>query len=283
MTHALLTAVVTVLLTSLAFAQSTQPTTHRNLRYAPETAGMTDVEKEAGVLDLHLPTNRPVVATLVWLHGGGLTGGNKGEMTPLAKLLTAHGIAVVTANYRLSPANKFPAYLQDAAAAVAWTRKHIGDYGGDPKRIVLGGYSAGGYLANQIASDPKYLAAHGLSPADLRGTVTLAPQVFTHFAVRKERGAPDAEKTPLIDDAAPAYHASAAVPPVLIFVGDADIPTRFEEVSYYVALLQSKKHPDARVIAVPKRNHETLFKNAVNAGDPVGVGLIEFVRSRAAD
>ena len=51
------------------------------------------------------------------------------------------GVAVATVNYRLFPKIKAPAYIEDAAAAVAWVFKNIGDYGGDSSRIYVSGHS----------------------------------------------------------------------------------------------------------------------------------------------
>jgi acetyl esterase/lipase len=77
----------------------------------------------------------------------------------------------------LGPKDKFPAQAEDVAAAFAWVKKHIGDKGGDPKRLVLMGHSSGAHLALLIAADPKYLAEHKLSPADIAGVVGLSSPV----------------------------------------------------------------------------------------------------------
>ena len=64
--------------------------------------------------------------TIVWFHGGGLTGGEK--EIPFA--LKEKGFAVIGVNYRLSPKVNAPAYIEDAAAAVAWVFKYVKNYGG---------------------------------------------------------------------------------------------------------------------------------------------------------
>src|SRR4051794_30474584 len=76
-------------------------------------------EAERCKLDLYLPKDSQGFATLVWFHGGGLTGGNKDGAATVktARSLAAAGLAVVVPNYRLSPQVKFPAYVQDAALA----------------------------------------------------------------------------------------------------------------------------------------------------------------------
>src|SRR5690606_25397626 len=90
---------------------------------------------ERCVLDVYYPENTENFPTVVWFHGGGITGGEKF----IPQELKEKGLAVVAVNYRLSPKVKAPAYIDDAAAAIAWTLKHIGDYGGDPTKIIISG------------------------------------------------------------------------------------------------------------------------------------------------
>src|SRR5690606_26802966 len=82
-------------------------------------------------LDICYPTDKKGFTTIVWFHGGGITGGEK----HIPEKLKNQGIAVVTVNYRLNPKVNCPAYIEDAAAAVAWTFNHITEFGGDPANI----------------------------------------------------------------------------------------------------------------------------------------------------
>ena len=105
--------------------------------------------RERCKLDIYLPTQKKGFKTIVWFHGGGLEGGNK-EFRP--ELMNS-GFAQVAPNYRLFPRCQCPDYTRDAAAAVAWTLKHIAEYGGDPSQVYVGGHSAGGYLTLMLALD----------------------------------------------------------------------------------------------------------------------------------
>jgi acetyl esterase/lipase len=87
-------------------------------------------------LDVYYPTDVKSFATVVWFHGGGLTNGNRF----IPEGLKGKEIAVVAANYRLSPRVKSPAYIEDAAAAVAWTFRNIEKYGGSCNRIFVSGH-----------------------------------------------------------------------------------------------------------------------------------------------
>ncbi len=113
---------------------------------------------------------------------------------------------------------KAPEYIQDAAAAVAWTFKHIEQFGGSRQRIFVAGHSAGGYLTSMIGLDKRWLAAHQIDANALAGLISLSGQAITHFTVRAERGIED--KRPVIDDLAPLYHVRPDAPPLLLVSGD---------------------------------------------------------------
>jgi len=260
----------------VASCARSEPRVMNDLPYkAGET--LTDYERERCKLDLYLPEAKSF-PTMVWFHGGGLENGKKEDFVKLGNALAQHGVAVVEVNYRLSPKVKYPAYLEDAAAAVAWTIQHIAERGGDPKQVFVGGHSAGGYLAAGVGYDPKYLAAFNLKLTDLAGLVPVSPQVFTHFTIRKERGIPNAATTPVIDDAAPCYHASKDAPPTLVLVGDKDLPTRLEECQYFVAVLNNLKHPDARMQVIADRDHSTIASKSSEENDPVLTAMLDFVK-----
>ena len=81
------------------------------------------------------------------------------------------GMVLVTINYRLSPAAKHPAHIQDCAAAFKWTYDNIRKYGGDPNRIFVAGHSSGAQLANLLCTDGRRLADEGLSLANIKGAI----------------------------------------------------------------------------------------------------------------
>src|SRR4051794_28940401 len=100
-------------------------------------------------LDVYQPrepgSGRPV---LIQVHGGGWVIGNKEQQgLPLMMHLAARGWVCVAPNYPLSPKATWPEHLVAIKRAIAWTREHIADYGGDPSFIAITGGSAGGHLA----------------------------------------------------------------------------------------------------------------------------------------
>jgi acetyl esterase/lipase len=254
---------------------ATRPTAG-NVLY--KTGALSDYEQERCRLDLYRPANKTGFATVVWWHGGGLTAGSR---FGVPWVFLDHGIAVVSAEYRLSPKATYPAYVEDAAAALAWTIQHIAEYGGDPKRVFVAGHSAGGYLAALVTYDPKYLKPYGLRPDDVAGDILVAPQVFTHYTVRQERGIENPITTPMIDAAAPCYYVRKDAPPTLIILGDNDFPVRLEENQYFVAMLRHLKAPDVDLQVVKDRTHTTIFTKMSEPDDPVGKLSLDFVGKHA--
>ena len=89
---------------------------------------------------------------LVWLHGGGWSGGDKASDVPANVLRQLdRGWDVVSVNYRLSPGVTFPGPLLDAKLAIRWVKVNADHYGWDLDRLVVTGYSAGGNLAAMVA------------------------------------------------------------------------------------------------------------------------------------
>ena len=183
----------------------------------PQT-GDKEYLQEQCRLDLSIPEGKENFPTLVWFHGGGMTGGKKYFPDGIDRNL----IAVATVDYRLSGERaQCPDYLYDAAAAVAWVLKHIQKYGGDPEMVYVSGHSAGGYLCAMTALAPKYLNAFGATPKQLAAAFPVSGQMTTHFQILNERRQKD-PSTPsiLLDEYAPISNASGEAPPIILLVGD---------------------------------------------------------------
>lgn len=176
-----------------------------------------DYSRERCKLDIYVPVSEKGFQTLVWFHGGGLTGGDKKHFP---EELKDKDICIVSVNYRLSPKAQHPAYIEDAAAAVAWVMKNIEDYGGDPSQIYVGGHSAGGYLTSMIGLDKKYLDAEGVDADQVKAYYPVSGQAITHFQIRKERNL--STDIPLIDNYAPLAHVRKEAAPFLIVAGQTE-------------------------------------------------------------
>lgn len=172
------------------------------------------------------PAPRPVV---VIVHGGGWSGGDKAmDITGLFAPLTEAGFVWVSVNYRLAPAHRWPAQLDDVRAALRWTRANAAALSADPERIAVLGYSAGAQLAALAAMT-------GDDTAGIRAVVGIAPALDLVEDSRR-RGQVNPSLQALLDLPAPldepaldrlraispAEHVRPGLPPFLLLQGDAD-------------------------------------------------------------
>jgi len=133
---------------SLALARSAEAAT--TCRLVPDISFGDDYYQR---LDLYLPDEAVLaghtgtVPVILFCHGGGWTFGYKEWNGFMAPALIDLPAIFVSVSYRLAPEHKFPAALDDVLAGLAWIWRNIGDYGGDPERLFMAGWSAGGALA----------------------------------------------------------------------------------------------------------------------------------------
>lgn len=202
-------------------------------------------------LDLYYPSKQKDYPTVVWFHGGGLSGGEK----HIPEGLLNKGMAVVAVNYRLSPRVKSPAYLQDAAAAVAWVMKNVSCYGGDASRVFVSGHSAGGYLAAMIGLDKSWLKVHGVDANDLAGIIPFSGHAITHFSIREERGIPGYQA--VVDSLAPLWHVRPDAPPLVLITGDRELEMlgRYEENAYLMRMMKVAGHKHTHLYELQGYGH----------------------------
>lgn len=245
--HPNLTAVLFFIVTTCSPYCEVSAQSNKNYQQLPDIfyrdasiEPVTDYMRERCVLDLYYPENKQGFATVVWFHGGGLKAGNKF----IPEELKNKDIAVVAVNYRFSPEVSCPAYIQDAAAAVAWVFRNIEVYGGDPGMIVVSGHSAGGYLTSMIGLDKKYLEVYGIDANQIASLVPFSGHTITHFTVREERGI--AGTLPVIDEFAPLYHIRDDSPPLILITGDREFELlgRYEENAYMMRMMKVVGHQE---------------------------------------
>jgi acetyl esterase/lipase len=228
---------------------------------------LTEYMKQRCRLDVYYPAHVKSFPTVVWFHGGGLKQGNRS----VPEGLREKGIAVVSVNYRLSPKVNSPAYVEDAAAAVAWTFQNIQRYGGSTNLIFVSGHSAGGYLTSMIGLDKRWLAAHQIDADKIAGLIPYSGHTITHFTIRSERGIP--EHRPVIDEMAPLYHVRKDAPPLLLITGDRELELfgRYEETAYLWRMMQLIGHADTKLHELEGFNHGQM-------AEPAHPLLIRFVK-----
>lgn len=234
------------------FAQHTAYETKTNIPYYAATQNKSDnYINERCVLDIYYPKDTKGFATIVWFHGGGLTGGNK----EIPEALKNKGFAIIGVNYRLSPKVKAAKCIEDAAAAVAWAFNNITNYGGDKSQIFVSGHSAGAYLGLMIGLEKKWLQKEDIDANQIAGLIPFSSQCITHFEIRRENGIP--EKQPTIDQFAPLYHVRADAPPLLLITGDRELEMlgRYEENAYMARMMKLVGHTQTKLYELDGYNH----------------------------
>lgn len=210
-------------------------------------------------LDIYYPSNQKNFTTVIWFHGGGIKAGNK----EIPEKLKEKGIAVVAVNYRLHPKVKCPVYIEDAAAAVAWTFKNIEKYGGSRNKIVVSGHSAGGYLTSMVGLDKSYLNKHEIDANDIAMLIPFSGHTITHFTVRSEMGIDG--KQPVIDKYAPLFHVKADTPPIVLITGDREreLLGRYEENAYFWRMMKVAGNKQTRLYELDAFNHGGMASPAL--------------------
>lgn len=197
--------------------------------------------------DVYRPSHlKGPVPVIVFWYGGGWTQGGRAQYRFVGTALAGLGYVAVLPDYRLYPQVRFPAFLDDAAAAVAWVQSHAAHYGGDPHRIVLMGHSAGAHMAAMLAVNHVYLRRAGVDTRNIAGLIglsgpyELAPNTPTLNAIFA------APYTP--EDWQVLPHVGADAPPTLLIHGGADALVWESNSEHLAAALRRNAVPVTLVV-----------------------------------
>lgn len=204
--------------TALGQVEDAELTIERDVVFDPANGLKLDVFRPSVAA-----TDRPIIT---FFFGGFWQFGGKHEIQNqmLAIRLARRGAIVILPDYRLYPTVRFPGFIEDGARAVAWARDHAVELGGSPDRIFVAGHSAGAYIAAMLATDGRYLAAHGMSNARLGGMIGLAGPYGSWFTTNVTLGSIFTRASPA--EVLPETFVSADTPPMLLMSGGADLLTR---------------------------------------------------------
>jgi arylformamidase len=222
-------------------------------------------------LDIYLPTTTPQSSLPVFcfLPGGAWINGCKEWLAFMAPVLTSVPAVFVALSYRHAPAAKFPAQLDDTLEGLAWVHRQIARWGGDARRIYMGGHSAGGHLAALATLRRDALAARGL-PADLiRACLPIsAPfDLVSDDPVRRQKVAAFLGSPEDVRAASPIAHVKGNRSPFVITYGTEDLPELVPQAEHMIAALKSAGTA-VEPLVLDGRNHFNTHEDCALADSP---------------
>lgn len=255
-----------------------------NLRYRPRSFAS---DERAHLLDAYVPASGtgpwPMI---VYAHGGGLNAGDKDDETRVNRnmsiALANRGFVVLNINHRLVDEAPHPAQAEDMAAAVRWGIDHADELRADPDRLVLAGFSSGGYLAALMAADPRYLEAQRIDSRRLRGVAAVSgffdidhlaePFLVRRFIVEPAFGNGHSSWR----DASPLTYAAAHWPPTLLIRAAADRASGPQSDALCVRLRDAGVR--CRCVVVPNSDHATAIARLGDGrATPQFEAMVEFL------
>jgi acetyl esterase/lipase len=230
------------------------------------------------LLDIYRPARaggEPIIGApvLLQIHGGAwMIGAKEQQGLPLMYQLAQHGWICVAINYRLSPRATWPDHLLDCKLALAWVKEHIGEYGGDPDRIVVTGGSAGGHLTAMLgltANDARFQPGFESVDTSVRAFVPMYA-VYDFTDRDGIRGRRDPLRRSLerhivklmrddhltdFDLASPMSHVRAGVPPCFVVHGALDTLAPVAEARAFVGMLRAVSTEPVAYAELPGTHH----------------------------
>lgn len=263
----------------LSFASSTdRSSTFLDLSY---TQGEKD---HAHLFDLYLPAKSKLKPPLlIFIHGGAWVSGDKSQISFIGQTLVKEGIAVALINYRLSNSgvNPHPAHTQDAGAAVRWLLSQSEKYGFDPKRVFVGGHSAGAHISALLDLDSEFLKS---DQKKIKGFIGIdgiydIPKIVQDFPQYKTEFIQTAfgTQSKKWEEASPQLKKISNHAPWLIIHSTGDEMVNMVQAKEFVDTLRLNG------VNVEFSDPKTLSHNAVitkipEAGNPITEAILNFMR-----
>ena len=228
---------------------------HFNVQYG-EAAG------QKLFLDAHVPDGPGPFPTLIIVHGGGWMASDKEKDIVPVLAPYATNFTWFTVNYRLAPTNHWPACFDDLQTAVRWVKQHATEYKGNPDRIALLGYSAGGHLVTLAgtlaAADLHVQAIVGMAPpTDLvwdnewRGGLSISMRNLFGYDTTNFTD----DRRAVLKRYSPLTWVKPGLQPFLLILGSADRTVPYQETTNFMARLQTAGVP-CDIIVIPNGQHQ---------------------------
>jgi acetyl esterase/lipase len=246
-------------------------------------------------MDLFLPS-KPDFSTVVFVHGGGWTSGDRSVTSGgadvyrnIGRFLAAHGFATAVISYRLLFDVDWRGQAADVAHAVAFVQKSIGARGGRPRSVFLMGHSAGAQLATRVGIEPEWLTNAGGDAPGICGVIAASgaaydmsdEQTYTlgadpvYYALRWGAGAVDLAWR---RNASPVTHLTANAPPFLVMYAEGDDPPLRHQASLLAQRLL-KMGVAAREVVIPGSSHNRVVVQLSRDDQTAGPAILSFLQA----
>jgi acetyl esterase/lipase len=241
-------------------------------------------------LDIYKPEGANGLPIVAYFHGGALTSGDKNDLRGKEKgrseisanalyYFARHGFLGINANYRLAPAQKYPAGAQDVGAVVAWLKANARRFGGDPERIYLIGRSTGGLHVATWAYDPKI---HGAAGPGVAGVVLISGRLKADS--RSED--PNGSRIPqyfgndagLYPERSPINFGAQSPLPTFIVIAEFDNPFLDVYSAELFAKMCAARSRCPRFLRLVGHNHQSTTASLNTADDLLGREILDFIR-----
>jgi len=213
----------------------TVPGTVLDLRYGPAPRNLID----------YFPADRPG-PLVIFIHGGYWQMRAKESFSYIAKAMLPHGLHVALVGYTLAPAATLGGMVQELRNAIAYLKAHAADHGGDPTRMVLTGWSAGGHLTAMCLDEPGVVGGLAIS-----GIYDLEPMRLSYINDKLGLTTKDvAELSPM--------QLSMSAKPLVVAFGEDELPELQRQSTDFFNLRQSKGQPGT-LLPLAGLNHFTIL------------------------
>ncbi|MBB5232609.1 alpha/beta hydrolase [Deinococcus budaensis] len=215
-------------------------------RYGPDARNLIDV---------YSPPNAKGAPVVLFVHGGSWQNGDKDGHKFVGESLARAGYVTGVMSYRLAPQNRYPAYVQDTAAALKWLREQAGRFGGNPDSLFVTGHSAGAFNAVEAVVNERWLREAGVPIGAVRGVIGIAGPYSYDFRQFQSRVAFPENGTP--EQVMPDRHVRRDAPPHLLLVAANDDTVHPQNALNMEAALKKAGVPVTRTV-LPRVNHITI-------------------------
>jgi arylformamidase len=212
---------------------------------------------------------------LVYLHGGYWRSRTSKEFGFVARGPASRGLSTVVVNYALCPGGTIDEIVRQVRAALAWSYKNAGSFGGDPERIYVAGHSAGGHLAAMLLITD-WEGVYGLPGNVIKGTCAisglfdLAPFPYTFLQPKLQLTWDQVSRN------SPILHLPDEAPPLLVAYGE-DEPAELRRQSEDFFAAWKTKGLSASLLPLPGKNHYDVIDGFLEAESPLCSAILEWL------